>query len=139
MNLKSMKFFFDSRFDKLTGTEKLMLLSLMLYANEQGEGIWPAVDSLAARANVKHSQAQKILKKLEKIGYLMTVHNAKGGSRYATKWRRLNMNLIRKDANPLRPVAIVQDADQGGAVEIIEPVDILNEMFGDVPMSRYRQ
>jgi DNA-binding IscR family transcriptional regulator len=133
MKMKTMKFFFDCRFPKLTGTEKLMLLSLMMYANEQGYGIWPSVESLAVRANVRRSQAQKILKKLEHVEYLETVGNEKGGARHNTKWRRLNMLLIRKDAKPMRPVDVDQPNEDADVADVDLP-SALDHVFSP----RYR-
>lgn len=85
---------------ELTSSEKLMLLALAFYCDDQGGNIYPSVELLAVNAGVGRSQAQKILKALERKGLLKTVAREKGGPHHATKIRRLNLARLRELCKP---------------------------------------
>jgi hypothetical protein len=102
VNMTDVRRALDSRFEKLTASEKLTLIALLLHCDESGGNIFPSVETLAANTNVGRKQVQANLKKLERIDYLRTVGDAPGGNFYATKMRRLNLPLIFQDAKHVR-------------------------------------
>lgn len=86
----------DAHLD-LTPTQKLMLMALAIYCHDDGSNIRPSIGLLAVNASLSISQARRVLKELETIGYLKTVGRAKGGRPGDTKMRKLNLDAIRRD------------------------------------------
>lgn len=86
----------DAHLD-LTPTQKLMLMALAIYCHDDGSNIRPSLALLAVNASVSTSQARRILKELEDMGYLKTVGRANGGRPGDTKLRKLNLDAIRRD------------------------------------------
>jgi DNA-binding IscR family transcriptional regulator len=101
MTWKPLKLVLDAKLPKLTPAQKLALVALARFAREDGTNIYPSIERLALNVNVSRSQMQKILRALERVGYVETVQRSKGGNFYATTLRRLNLALIaRDDASP---------------------------------------
>ena len=92
------------RLTKLTASEKLVLMALARYANPEGKCIYPSVATLATSANLSESQVQKILRKLQSIGYVRVVHRNPGGNFYQTTLRALNLGAIVADGEAARVV-----------------------------------
>jgi hypothetical protein len=97
MSWKVMRMMLDTRLPNLTPSQKLVLLALARYGSDTGDSIYPAVATLATNSNLSPSQVQKILRRLEKIGYVEVVQRSAGGNFYATTLRRLNLALIFED------------------------------------------
>ena len=91
MSWPMMKLVLDVHFTDLTASEKFVLLALARYANALGGNIYPSVPTLADNVNLSVSQVRKILCKLEKAGYIANDSSRKGGSRFNTTVRRLNV------------------------------------------------
>jgi DNA-binding IscR family transcriptional regulator len=117
VNMTDVRRALDSRFEKLTASEKLTLIALLFTCDESGGNIYSSVETLAANTNVGRKQAQANLKKLERIGYLKTVGDAPGGNFYATKMRRLNLPLIFQDAKHVRLSHRKKSDDQDPSTE----------------------
>lgn len=117
MNMADVRRALDSRFEKLTASEKLTLIALLFICDDSGGSIYSSVESLAVNTNVGRKQAQTNLKKLERIGYLQTVGEAPGGNFYATKMRRLNLPLIFQDAKHVRLSHRKKTADQAPSTD----------------------
>lgn len=90
----------DMRLPKLTASEKLVLIALGRYADEEGKSIYPSVATVAVAANVSESQVNKILRKLQALRYVQVVGRNRGGNFYATTQRALNWRVIKADGNP---------------------------------------
>jgi len=52
-------------------TEKLLLLVIANYADEQGQA-WPSVETLCRDTGMSRATIQRSLRKLEKLGFLST-------------------------------------------------------------------
>lgn len=117
---------------ELTASEKLMLLALAFYCDDQGGNIYPSVELLAVNANVGRSQAQKILKRLERMDLLKTVAREKGGPHHATKIRRINLSRLRELRKPWWAAKAVTRGES--SVEINPVIEI---EYGETPTGQH--
>lgn len=85
---------------RLAATEKLILLRLADYADDQGFNIYPAVQTVADDCGVGRRAAQLTLKKLVDVGILVVINQ--GGGRRRTTEYAIDMDLVKqlKDAPP---------------------------------------
>lgn len=95
MTWKMMKLVLATKLPGITSSQKFVLVSLAGFSSTaDGGGIYPSVARLAATVNLSVSQTQRILRKLEKLEYVIVEGGKKGGSYYATTRRRLNVPLL---------------------------------------------
>lgn len=78
-----------------THTQKLIMLRLADYANNQGESIFPSIEHLATSANSKKRIVQYALGALEECKLTERCHVGGSGKGDTNKWR-LNIDLICK-------------------------------------------
>jgi hypothetical protein len=80
-----------------TPAEKLVLLSLADYANDEGRSIYPSVDKTSRRTGLTSRSVRRIIKELVGDGFLIPV--SLGGGRYRTNEFRLDVQKISQIAN----------------------------------------
>ena len=61
------------------GTEKLAMLALADWCNDDGGSLYPSISAIAKKINVSESQARRIVHKLIYDGYLSVIGNHAGG------------------------------------------------------------
>lgn len=80
-----------------SGSEKLVMVSLANHADETGL-CYPSVGRIAQQARISVSQARRVLRHLEREGWLSVVGNASGGAPGST--RRYQLNLPKLEQTP---------------------------------------
>lgn len=73
----------------LPPTAKLVLVGLCDFANDDGDSVWPSLDTIARRASVSRSTGQRTLRGLEDLGLIEKVRGA--GGRGITNAYRVNV------------------------------------------------
>lgn len=76
------------------GTKKLVLLMMADMCNDDGMSLHPSNRLVAEKCCVSESQAKRVIKDLEKDGFLAVIGNASGGAPGATKRYRLDIEKI---------------------------------------------
>ena len=76
------------------GSEKLAMLALADWCNDEGLSLHPSINGIARKINVSESQARRILHKFIDEGYLSVVGNHNGGSPGKTRQYKLHMNML---------------------------------------------
>lgn len=76
------------------GSEKLVLVTLADWCDDNGGNLYPSIKSIAAKACVEPRQAQRIMHALINDGLLSVVGNENGGSPGTTRKYRLNIKKI---------------------------------------------
>jgi hypothetical protein len=82
------------RLDGLAPTEKLVLLALCDWANDEGESLHPSIKAIAAKSSLSDRQAQRVVHGLIATGWLEVIGNAVGGAPGATRQYRLNVRKL---------------------------------------------
>ncbi len=87
MSLSATNYVFQRRYGNQT--RKLLMIAIADFANDRGEA-WPAIDTLAARAECSRRSVQEHLAVLEKAGDLIIAANAgpRGTHRYRIVFRK---------------------------------------------------
>lgn len=65
MSIDAMSLVFWADPEKVSSTEKLVLLAMADYGNNEGYGIWPSVKTLAIKSSLSERTVQAALKKLQ--------------------------------------------------------------------------
>lgn len=78
------------------GSEKLVLVTLADWCDDQGGNLYPSIQAVADKACVSRSQAQRILHALIADGMLAVVGNEAGGAPGSTRRYRLNVEAIER-------------------------------------------
>lgn len=76
-----------------TPMQKLIALRLADYANDDGDSIFPAVETLARQVGCSKRQAQYAVKAFEMIDLMRQTHKGGGGPGDVNRWK-LNADLI---------------------------------------------
>ncbi len=109
-----------------SGTEKLVLLCLANYANDDGGSIYPSVALLAEVSCLSERAVQTTLRKLVDAGILRTLTDGRGGRGRSTEYA-INLAEVRKlIPNAARPAPIEAPAKgaacaEKGAVDRAKP------------------
>jgi hypothetical protein len=94
----------------LTGSQRLALLVMGQWCDDDGESLYPSIELVAEAMQVSRSQAQRVLRSLmpaddqsdvDDHWWVRVVGNVNGGAPGAT--RRYQMNVARLDALPKLP------------------------------------
>ncbi len=72
------------------GGELVVMLALADWANDVGTGIWPSVPALARKARLSDRQTQRLLRTIQRQGYI----DAGGITEYGTRRYRLRLDLL---------------------------------------------
>lgn len=87
----------------LQPTQKMVLLAMTDWANDQGGSLYPSMAGIAQRASISERHAQRVVRALVAMGWLAVVGNAAGGMpgrgcNYAINVRRLREEAAQADA-----------------------------------------
>jgi hypothetical protein len=111
------------------GSEKLVMLKLADWANDEGGSLHPSIRAIATKSCVSESQARRIVHGFIDAGLLEVVGNSSGGAPGATRHYRIRVDRLeamtpsahatpRTDATPsadARPRIDARDASHGCA------------------------
>jgi len=73
MSMDAMSLVFWADPEKLSSTEKLVLVAMADFGNDEGYGIWPSVKTLATKTSLTDRSIQITLAKLKESGFLTFV------------------------------------------------------------------
>jgi hypothetical protein len=77
------------------GSEKLAMLALADWCNDQGGNLYPSISSIAKKINVSESQARRIIHGFISEGLLSVVANHDGGDPGKSRHYKLNVEILR--------------------------------------------
>ena len=77
----------------LTGTEKLVLLSLLRHLNAEQRRAWPSQDTIAKEARTSRRWVIQTLKRLEDLGYIRSEKKTGRSTRYEVRTCELNSHV----------------------------------------------
>lgn len=107
--------------EQLSGSALLVALALADWADDSGR-CYPSTSSVARKARLSRSQAQRVLKSLEDAGVVTVEANAAGGRPGQTKRLRLRIDRLTKpsktgsaDATPTDSTSATGSADATGS------------------------
>ena len=95
------------------GSEKLAMLALADWCNDQGGSLHPSIAGIARKINVSESQARRIIHKFIEEGYLSVIANHNGGNPGQARHYRLDIERLSTpsaDATPCMDVTPSTDA-----------------------------
>lgn len=95
------------------GSEKLAMLALADWCNDQGGSLHPSISGVAKKINVSESQARRILHKFIEEGFLTVVANHQGGNPGQSRHYRINLEMLSTpcmDATPSTDATPCMDA-----------------------------
>lgn len=78
------------------GTEKLAMLAMADWCNDDGGSLHPSHDAVARKCCISRSQAVRVVRSLVDGGWLMIVGNQFGGAPGTTKQYRVNVSKLRE-------------------------------------------
>lgn len=87
---------------------KAVLKELAWFADDEGQNIWPSVQTLADRTGLTRRAVQKLLRQLEEAGAIQAIGSRLGGRRKTTRYR-MDLDWLRakaETANRLRPFVL---------------------------------
>lgn len=106
------------------GSEKLVLITLADWCDDNGGSLYPSIKAVAKKACVEPRQAQRIMHALIEAGILAVVGNENGGAPGVTRKYKLNINKIEdmprlhdtqtgdiQDTGVIGDTGVMQDAD----------------------------
>lgn len=76
------------------GSEKLVLVTLADWCDDNGGNLYPSIQSIADKACIEPRQAQRIMRALIDDGLLSVIGNEHGGAPGSTRKYRLNIKKI---------------------------------------------
>lgn len=77
------------------GSEKLAMLALADWCNDEGGSLHPSISAVARKINSSESQARRIIHGFIKDGYLTVIANYDGGNPGQPRHYRLNVEKLR--------------------------------------------
>jgi hypothetical protein len=92
MSIKVMSAVWDNF--KRGGSEKLAMLALADWCNDDGGSLYPSISAVAEKINVKECRARRIIHKLIDEGYLTVIANHNGGNPGQSRHYRLNVEKL---------------------------------------------
>lgn len=82
--------------EAIPSTNKLVLLALCDYANDQGESCFPSIKGIAAKSSLSERQTQRIMHQLIRLGIVRVSAWEKGGRNH-TRHYTINVHKIKGD------------------------------------------
>ena len=76
------------------GSEKLAMLAMADWCNDDGGSLYPSISSIAKKINVSESQARRIVHKLIDDGYLAVIGNHAGGDPGQSRQYKMNIKML---------------------------------------------
>ena len=110
---------------ELTGSEKLVMLSLYRFYNTAQRRAWPSIQTIADCARLKRTWTIETLKSLEQKGYIRTEKSAGKNTHYEILTRPLSrpVQSVDRSSDCTTPV---QSVDQYPSSECTPPVQSVN-------------
>ena len=93
MSIRLMSYVFDA---DLPPSEKLVMLVLCDFANDQGERCHPSKNTVAEKSSLSKRQVQRVMKQLADRGLLALMDNAKGGAPGKTCHYHINVAALQR-------------------------------------------
>lgn len=85
------------------GSEKLAMLALADWCNDQGGSLHPSISGVAKKINVSESQARRIIHKFIDEGYLSVLANHDGGNPGQSRHYRINVGMLSTPSTDATP------------------------------------
>jgi hypothetical protein len=101
MSIKVMSLVWDNF--KRGGSDKLAMLALADWCNDEGGSLYPSILAVSKKINVKEAQARKIIHRLIDDGYLSVIANHNGGHPGQSRHYRLNVEMLMTPAREYTP------------------------------------
>lgn len=76
------------------GTEKLAMLALADWCNDEGGSLHPSISTIAKKINVSESQARRTVHKLIDDGYLEVIGNHEGGNPGHSRRYKISIKML---------------------------------------------
>lgn len=89
------------------GSEKLAMLALADWCNDEGGSLHPSISSVAKKINVSEKQARRIIHQFIEDGYLTVTGNLYGGNPGQSRQYRLNVAKLATPPMDVTPPASV--------------------------------
>lgn len=113
----------------LPASQKLVLIVMCDYANDDGLSCHPSVAQVAVKASLSDRQCKRVLKQLQDLGYLSVIANEHGGKPGTTRHYRIDIKrLERGGAHDTR----TGDADDTPTGDIHDTGDKLTRVTPEV-------
>lgn len=112
------------------GSEKLAMLALADWCNDQGGSLHPSINAIARKINVSESQARRIVHGFIKDGYLEVIGNHDGGNPGQSRQYRL---IVEKLATPS------MDATRTPSTSATPSADATPSMDARLPLAPMRE
>ncbi len=91
------------------GSEKLAMLALADWCNDDGKSLHPSISAVAKKINASESQARRIIHKFIDEGYLTVVGNFNGGDPGQARQYILNLEKLSRPLAPMRVTPSAHD------------------------------
>lgn len=82
------------RLKTLSPTDKLVLLALCDWANDDGESLRPSIQAIADKSSLSPRQAQRVMRGLVEDGWVEVIGNHSGGAPGTSRHYRLNVRKL---------------------------------------------
>lgn len=117
-------------------TQKMVLLIMCDYGNDDGLSVYPSIRKVAERASLSERHAQRVVHSLINEGWISVIGNANGGAPGTTRNYQINVQKLDETgdigvtgdkmsrvtwASPLRVTSDTQTGDMGVTLPIIYP------------------
>lgn len=76
------------------GSEKLAMLALADWCNDEGGSLHPSISAIAKKINVSDKQARRIIHTFIEDGYLTVMANYNGGDPGQSRYYKLNIKKL---------------------------------------------
>ena len=83
------------------GSEKLAMLALADWCNDEGGSLHPSISGIAKKINVQERQARRIVHKFIDEGFLKVVANHNGGNPGQSRHYILNIEMLKTPVTPV--------------------------------------
>lgn len=97
------------------GSEKLAMLALADWCNDDGGSLHPSISAVARKINVSEKQARRIIHKFIDEGYLLVVANHYGGDPGQSRHYNLNVSLLKTATTPVDATPCMDATPSTGA------------------------
>lgn len=102
-------------------SELLAMLAMADWCDDKGGSLYPSMKAVGNKIRLGEKQARRIIKSLERKGFLKVIGNAHGGAPGATKQFRLNVERLKAMAEKTSlfpPVHVTPPSDGSGSPPI---------------------
>lgn len=108
---------------------KAVLKEMAWFADDEGQNIWPSVQTLAERTGLSRRSVQKLLRNLEEVGAIRGLGSRLGGRRKTTHYR-IELGWVDRNsesANRFRPFSRGRNTRKNENSEQVNPKSANNE------------